>query len=179
MEVGDPGVPIPPAVLHVVREPRPELDPVTIHHLNMVVKPAQDQPYQVLPVMRYIVQLMENGDPGVPMAPAVVHVAREEPRPDLDPVTILHQNIMVKPVQDQLHQVLAVSHIVLNLEFGDPGVPMAPAVLHVVEEPRPDIDPVTIHHQHMVVQPAQDQLHQVLAVTQFHADCQELYGKTI
>ena len=55
------------------------------------------------------------------------------------------------------------------MENGDPGVPMAPAVLHVVREPRPDLDPVTIHHQNMVVKPAQDQPHQVLAVTRFHA----------
>jgi len=94
-----------PAVLRVMEEPRPDLDPVTIHHLNMVVKPAQDQPHPVLAVLGNIVQLMENGDHGVPMAPAVVHVARE-PGPELD---IVHrQNMVVNPAQDQPHRVLPV-----------------------------------------------------------------------
>ena len=54
------------------------------------------------------------------------------------------------------------------MEFGDPGVLMETAVLHVVREPRPDLDPVTIHHQPMVVKPVQDHPHQVLSVTQIH-----------
>jgi len=54
------------------------------------------------------------------------------------------------------------------MESGDHGAPMAPAVLHVVEEPKPDPDHVIIHHLNMEVKPAQDQAHQVLAVTEVH-----------
>ena len=48
MEAGDPGAPMDPAVLHVVEEQKPKLDPVTVHSHNMVVKPAQDQPQRAL-----------------------------------------------------------------------------------------------------------------------------------
>ena len=40
MEAGVPGVPMDPAVLHVVEEQKSKLDPVTVHSLNMVVKPV-------------------------------------------------------------------------------------------------------------------------------------------
>ena len=43
MEDGEAGVPMDPAVLHVVEEPKFELDPVTIRSHNMVVRLAQDQ----------------------------------------------------------------------------------------------------------------------------------------
>ena len=52
MEAGDPGAPMDPAVLHVVEEQKPKLDPVTVHSHNMVVKPAQDQPQRVSAVAR-------------------------------------------------------------------------------------------------------------------------------
>ena len=41
---------------------------------------------------------------------------------------------------------------------------MAPAVLHVEEEPRPDPDHVTIHRLNMEVSPALDQPQRMLAV---------------
>ena len=44
MEAGVPGAPMDPAVLHVEEEPRPDLDHVTIHRLNMEVSPALDHP---------------------------------------------------------------------------------------------------------------------------------------
>ena len=50
MEAGEPGAPMDPAVLHVVEE-KSELDPVTVHGLNMVVR-VQDQLQRVLPVMQ-------------------------------------------------------------------------------------------------------------------------------
>ena len=99
MENGDPGVPMAPAVLHVEEEPRPDLDHVTIHRLNMEVSPALDQPQRSLPVLRNIVPLMENGDPGDLMDPALLHVM-EEPRPELDHVTIHRHNMEVSPAQD-------------------------------------------------------------------------------
>ena len=55
MEAGVPGAPMDPAVLHVVEE-KSELDPVTVHSLNMVAKPVQDQPQQVLAVTQTHVQ---------------------------------------------------------------------------------------------------------------------------
>ena len=48
MEAGEPGAPMDRAVKHVVEEQKSKLDPVTVHSHNMVVKPAQDQPQQVL-----------------------------------------------------------------------------------------------------------------------------------
>ena len=47
MEAGAPGAPMDPAVLHVVVEENSKLVPVTVHGLNMVVKPAEDQPQRV------------------------------------------------------------------------------------------------------------------------------------
>ena len=96
MEAGEPGAPMGPAVLHVVEEQKLELDPVTIHSHNMVVKPAQDQPHQVPAVTQIHVQLMEAGAPGAPMEPAVNHVV-EEQKAKLDPVTIHSHNMVVKP----------------------------------------------------------------------------------
>ena len=52
------------------------------------------------------------------------------------------------------------------MEDGEAGVPMDPAVLHVVEEPKFELDPVTIQSHNMVVRLAQDQLLQVPAATQ-------------
>ena len=54
------------------------------------------------------------------------------------------------------------------MEAGEPGAPMDPAVLHVMEEQKPKLDPVTVHSHNMVVKPAQDQTQRVLAVTQTH-----------
>ena len=54
------------------------------------------------------------------------------------------------------------------MEAGAPGAPMDPAVHHVVEEQKSKLDPVTVHSHNMVVNPAQDQDQQVLAVTQTH-----------
>ena len=46
MEAGAPGAPMEPEVVHVVEEQEREVDPVTVHHPNMVVKPVQGQPQQ-------------------------------------------------------------------------------------------------------------------------------------
>ena len=54
------------------------------------------------------------------------------------------------------------------MEAGAPGAPMDPAVLHVVEEQKSKLDPVTVHSHNMVVKPVQDQPLQVPAVTQTH-----------
>ena len=61
MEAGEPGAPMDPAVLHVVEELKSKLVPVTVHSHNMVVKPAQDQPQQVLAVTQTHVETMEAG----------------------------------------------------------------------------------------------------------------------
>ena len=55
------------------------------------------------------------------------------------------------------------------MEAGVLGVPMAPAVFHVVEEQKTEPDPATIHSHNMVVKPAQDQPRRVSAVTRIHA----------
>ena len=47
MEVGAPGAPMGPAVVHVVEEENSKLAPVTVHGLNMVAEPAEDQPQRV------------------------------------------------------------------------------------------------------------------------------------
>ena len=52
------------------------------------------------------------------------------------------------------------------MEAGEPGAPMDPAVLHVVEELKSKLDPVTIHSHNMVVKSAQDQPQQMLPATQ-------------
>ena len=54
------------------------------------------------------------------------------------------------------------------MEAGVLGVPMAPAVLYVVEERKSEPDPATIHSHSMVVKPAQDQPQRALAATQTH-----------
>ena len=100
MENGEDGVPMDPAALRVVEELKSELDPVTIHSHNMVVKLAQAQLHQVLAVTQIHVQLMEVGAPGAPMDPAVLRVA-EEQKSKLDPVTIHSHNMVVRLAQDQ------------------------------------------------------------------------------
>ena len=52
------------------------------------------------------------------------------------------------------------------MEAGEPGAPMDPAVLHVVEEQKLKLVPVTVHSHNMVVNPAQEQPQRALAVTQ-------------
>ena len=52
------------------------------------------------------------------------------------------------------------------MEAGEPGAPMDPAVLHVVEEEKSELVPVTVHSHNMVVKPAEDQPQQVPAATQ-------------
>ena len=54
------------------------------------------------------------------------------------------------------------------MEAGAPGATMVPAVVHVVEEQKLNIDPVLIHGLKMVVITAMDQPHIVLPVTQTH-----------
>ena len=54
------------------------------------------------------------------------------------------------------------------MEAGGAGVFIVPAVLHVVEEQKTELDPVTVHSHNMVVKPAQDQLLQVPAAIQIH-----------
>ena len=88
-----------PAVLHVVEEQKPEPDPVTIHHHNMVVKPAKDQPQRASAATQTHVQSMEAGVPGA-MDPAVLHVV-EEQKLEADPVTVHRHNMVVEPAQDQ------------------------------------------------------------------------------
>ena len=88
------------AVKHVAEEQKSKVDPVTVHSHNMVVKPAQDPPHQVLAVTQIHVQLMEVGAPGAPMDPAVLRVA-EEQKSKLDPVTIHSHNMVVRLAQDQ------------------------------------------------------------------------------
>ena len=76
-----------PAVLHVVEEQKSKLVPVTVHSHNMVAKTVLDQTQQVLAATQIHVQLMEAGEAGAPMAPAVNHVA-EEQKSELDPVRV-------------------------------------------------------------------------------------------
>ena len=110
MEAGALGAPMDRAVLHVVEEPKTELDPVTVLSPNMEVKPVQAHPHQVLAATQVPVQLMEAGDPGAPMvrASGMVHV---EQKAELDPVTVHSRNMGVKPVQDKPQRVLAVTRI--------------------------------------------------------------------
>ena len=77
MEAGEPGAPMDPAVLHVVEELKSKLVPVTVHSHNMVVKPVQGQPQQVLAVTQFHAQLMEAGVHGALMDLAVLHVVVE------------------------------------------------------------------------------------------------------
>ena len=97
MEAGEPGAPMDPAVLHVVEELKSKLAPVTVHSHNMVVKPVQDQPQQVLAATQTHVQSMEAGEPGAPMDPAVLHVV-EEQKSKLVPVTVHSHNTVAKTV---------------------------------------------------------------------------------
>ena len=62
MEAGEPGAPMDPAVLHVVEELKSKLAPVTVHGLNMVVKPAEDQPQQVPAATQIRVQQYQVGE---------------------------------------------------------------------------------------------------------------------
>ena len=50
------------------------------------------------------------------------------------------------------------------MEAGEPGAPMDPAVLHVVEEQKADFDHVTVLSHNMVAKPVQDQPQRGLAV---------------
>ena len=95
MEAGEPGAPMDPAVLHVVEEQKPKLDPVTVHSHNMVVKPAQDQPQRAPAATQTHVRSVEAGDPGAPMDPAVLHVV-EELKSELDPATVHNHNMVVR-----------------------------------------------------------------------------------
>ena len=54
------------------------------------------------------------------------------------------------------------------MEAGAPGATMVPAVVHVVEEQKLNIDPVLIHGLKMVVMTAMDHTITVLPVTQTH-----------
>ena len=58
METGAPGAPMDPAVLHVVEEQEQKVDPVTVHSHNMVVKPVQGQPQQVLAVTQHVMVII-------------------------------------------------------------------------------------------------------------------------
>ena len=62
MEAGALGVHMDPAVVHVVEEQDSKLDPVTVHGLNMVVKPAEDQPQQVPAATQIRVQQYQVGE---------------------------------------------------------------------------------------------------------------------
>ena len=173
MEAGAPGAPMDPAVNPVVEEQKSKVDPVTVHSHNMVVKPAQDPPHQVLAVTQFHVQLMEAGALGAPMDPAVVHVVEEQEQ-KVDPVTVHSLNMVVKPAQVQPQQasVATQTHVQL-MEAGAPGAPMDPAVVHVEEEQEQKVDPVTVHHPNMVVKPVQGQPQQASAATQIHVQLME------
>ena len=54
------------------------------------------------------------------------------------------------------------------MEAGDPGILMDPAVLHVVEEQKSELAPVTVHSHNTVAKTVPDQTQQVLAATQTH-----------
>ena len=54
------------------------------------------------------------------------------------------------------------------MEAGEPGAPMGPAVLHVVEEQKSELVPVTVHSHNMVAKPVQDQPQRASAATQTH-----------
>ena len=54
------------------------------------------------------------------------------------------------------------------MEAGEPGAPMDPAVLHVVEEQKSKLVPVTVHSHNTVAKTVPDLLQQVLAATQTH-----------
>ena len=97
-------------MLHVVEEPKSELDPVTVHSLNMVVKPVQAQPQVVLAATHIRVPLMEAGALGVPMDHALKHVV-EDQKSEVDPVTVHRHNMVVKAAQDHPHTVQAATHI--------------------------------------------------------------------
>ena len=59
------------------------------------------------------------------------------------------------------------------MEAGAPGAPMDRAVLHVVEEQKTELDPVTVHSHNMEVKSVQDHLLRVLAVTQIPVQLME------
>ena len=54
------------------------------------------------------------------------------------------------------------------MEAGDPGAPMDLAAKLVVEEQKPELDPVTVHSHNMEVKPVQDKPRRLLAVTRIH-----------
>ena len=67
MEAGAPGVPMDPAVKHVVEEQKSNIDPVTVHGLNTVVGTALDHPPIVDPVTQtHVVPMvtMQSGGAG-------------------------------------------------------------------------------------------------------------------
>jgi len=75
-------------------------------------------------------------------------------------------HVKVRELQRYLQQLLFLSTPLT--EAGEPGAPMGPAVLHVVEEQELKLDPVTIHSHNMVVKPAEDQPRRVRDATQTH-----------
>ena len=76
MEAGDHGVSTDLVAKLAMEELKAKQDPATVHSRNMVAKPAQAHPHQVLAVTQIPVQLMEAGDPGAPMERAVLHVMK-------------------------------------------------------------------------------------------------------
>ena len=110
MEVGAPGAPMEPAVLHVVEEQKSDLDPVTVRSHKMVVKTVQEHLQEVLAATQTHVQLMEAGALGVPMDHALKHVV-EDQKSEVDPVTVHRHNMVVKAAQDHPHTVQAATHI--------------------------------------------------------------------
>ena len=116
MEAGAPGATMVPAVVHVAEEQEPKLDPVTVHRHNMVVKPAQDPPHQVLAVTQFHVQLMEAGALGAPMDRAVKHVGEDQKSelercllwadpsvPSGDSPQLLREEVVMEPLTTFLH----------------------------------------------------------------------------
>ena len=58
MEAGVPGVPMVPAVVHVVEDININIDPAPVHGLNMVVETAQDHPHTVEAATQILVQIV-------------------------------------------------------------------------------------------------------------------------
>ena len=70
------------AVLHVVEEQELKLDPVTVHSHNLVVKPAEDQPWRVRVATQTHVQQRDKEEVWT-LNPLDVRGQRHSRRPDI------------------------------------------------------------------------------------------------
>ena len=60
------------------------------------------------------------------------------------------------------------------MEAGEPGAPMDPAVLHVVEEQGRKVDPVIVHSHNMEVKLAQDPPQKASVATRTYVQSMEV-----